>query len=129
MENIIREDGDYQLEIHSNDAYSKELAQEIENALEDVGIEIKNYSGEDVHYGTSVHNSPNISSCYTFRFKENVAAVDVHQACLWAGINEMYDIDYKCISLAYGEQLLWSSEVGWWRELWKKALKDLDKSK
>ena len=131
MKNTKFDAGWHQLEIHSYTAYSKELAQSLENALEDVGIEITHFTGEERHFGRSVHNSPNIASVYTFRLKEDVAAVDVHQACVWAGLEpeDTDTIDYKYISLGNGEELIWSSDASWWDTLWKNALRDLGADK
>ena len=127
MENITFDDGWHQLEIHSDYVYSKELAQKLENALEDVGAEITHYSGEDRHFGRSVHNSTLTASVYTFRLKESIPAVDIHQAGIWAGLDKSYVVDYKWISLSKGETLVWTSDgTTWWDELWKKAKNDLD---
>lgn len=126
MENVQFDDGFYSLEIHSTNPYSKELAQKIENALEDVEAEITRYSGEDTHYGKSVHNSPEIASVYRFSLKEDIAAVDVHAVCCWSDLDESYDIDYKFISLSGGEQLIWCSQVSWWDELWYKYKRDIE---
>lgn len=101
--------GWYTLEIRSTEHYSHDIAQQLENKLENNFCEITHYKGCEEYYGRSVHNSPMVAAMYMFRLTDNVDKETIAKIGGSIGLTEVYSAELKYTDLG-GTELIWSSE-------------------